>query len=120
MKKNFSIILCVALCLCFVLSAASFAEEQSAGTKAKNFWQWLFGYPAKVTKDSTTIVADAGKKSVDVVANEVQTVGKVTSGEVEKTPELVTEPVKNTAEMTKTAVEDTVKMPVEAAKEAQE
>ena len=121
MKKNFLAIICVALCLCFMVGAASYAAEgQSTGTKAKNFWQWLFGYPAQVTKDSASVVADTGKKTADIVANEVKTVGQVTSGEVEKAPELVTEPVKNTAETVATTVQDTAKIPVEAAKTASE
>jgi hypothetical protein len=119
MKRNFLAIICVGLALCFIFGSVSYAAEggESAGQKMKNFWQRLFGYPAKVTQDSAGVVADAGKKSVDIVANEVKTVGQVTSGEIEKTPNLVTEPVKNTVEATATAVTDTANIPVEAAKE---
>lgn len=116
MNKKAIVYLCLALVICFTVTAVSFAAEQTSGSQAKNFWQKLFNYPANVTKDSVTTVAETGKKGADVVANEVKTVGQVTSGTVEKTPELVTEPVKNTAQATAEAVVETSQIPVEAAK----
>ena len=120
MGKRLLSIFCVILALSFIVLSFSYAAEtqQSVGAKAKNFWQRLFNYPANVTKDTTNIVADAGKGAVTTVANEVKTIGEVTSGNVEKAPELVTEPVKATAEGTYSTVKDTVNMPVDAAKES--
>lgn len=104
--------------LCFVFTAISYAaEKESAGQKAKKFWQKLFNYPARVTEESAEVVTDAGKGAVKVVTTEVKRVGEVTSGDVAKTKELIVEPLTGTAETAVTAVEETVKIPVEAAKE---
>ena len=104
--------------LCFAFTAISCAvEKESAGQKAKNFWQKLFNYPARVAEESAEVVTDAGKGAAKVVTTEVKRVGEVTSGDVAKTKELIVEPLTGTAETTVTAVEETVKIPVEAAKE---
>jgi len=117
MRKYFICIACLVMALCILTAAASFAAEEKA--TAKTWWQRLFNYPAKVTQDSATIVAETGKKSVDVVANEVKTVGEVTSGDVEKTADLVTEPIKGTVDTATSAVVGTVEMPVKAAEETE-
>ena len=104
--------------LCFVVTAISYAaEKKSVGQKAKNFWQKLFNYPARVTEESAEVVTDAGKSATKVVTTEVKRIGEVTSGDVAKTKELIVEPLTGTAETAVTAVEETVKIPVEAAKE---
>lgn len=117
MTKKLVVYACVALALCFILTNVSnAAENQTAGTKAKSFWQKLFNYPANVTKESVDVVSDTGKRGTEVVSKEVKTLGQVTSGEFEKTQELVTEPITGTAEIAVKAVEETVQAPVEAAK----
>ena len=104
--------------LCFAFTAISYAaEKESAGKSAKNFWQKLFNYPARVAEESAEVVTDAGKDATRVVTTEVKRVGEVTSGDVAKMKELIVEPLTGTAETTVTAVEETVKIPVEAAKE---
>lgn len=106
------------LALCFVLTGASYAaEEQTAGEKAKSFWQKLFNYPANVTNETAGVVTDAATGAANVVTKQVKTVGQVTSGEFEKTPDLVTEPLVGTAETAKNAVEGTVAIPSKAANE---
>lgn len=114
------LIITVLVVYMFCLMAASFSyaqQEESAGTKFKNFWKNLFGYPARVTEESVEVVTNTAKKGTNVVATEVKRVGEVTSGDVKKTKELITEPVVGTAQMTKDAVEGTVKVPINAAKE---
>lgn len=118
MNKRLFSVFCLVLALSFVLVSISYAaESQTTGQKAKNFWQKLFKYPARVTEESSNVVADTGKKGTKVITTEVKRVGEVTSGELAKTKELVTEPITGTAEMAVKAVEGTVKVPVEAAKE---
>jgi len=117
MTKKFVVYACVSLALCFLLTmVSSAAENQTAGTKAKSFWQKLFNYPANVTKESVDVVSDTGKRGTEVVTKEVKTLGQVTSGEFGKTPELITEPITGTAETAVKAVEGTVQAPIEAAK----
>ncbi len=106
------------LALCFILTGISYAaEEQTAGEKAKSFWQKLFNYPANVTNETAGVVTDAATGTTNVVTKEVKTVGQVTSGEFEKTPDLITEPLVGTAETTKKAVEGTAAIPSKAANE---
>jgi len=106
------------LVLCFVLTGISYAAEtQTAGEKAKSFWQKLFNYPANVTNETAGVVTDAVTGTTNVVTKEVKTVGEVSSGEVKKTPDLITEPLVGTAETTKKAVEGTVAVPSKAARE---
>lgn len=117
MTKKIIVYACAALALCFILTTVSnAAENQTAGTKAKSFWQKLFNYPANVAKESVDVVSDTGKRGTEVVAKEVKTAGQVTSGEFDKTPNLVTEPITGTAETAVKALEETVQAPVEAAK----
>lgn len=121
MKKRIFVIVLAALMLSIMLTSISYAaEKQSFGTKVKNFWRNLIGYPARVTEESASVVADTGKKGVNVVTSEVKRVGEVTSGDVAKTKELITEPITGTAETAVQAVEGTVKIPSEAMKETTE
>jgi len=118
MVKKILVIVSLVLVFCITATALSYAaEKESMGAKVKNFWQKLFNYPANVTKESASVVADTGKGGVQVVTDEVKRVGQVTSGELNKTPQLITEPIKGTGETTYKAVTDTAKIPVEAAKE---
>lgn len=110
-----SVILLVLMLAIGVTSYA--AEKETVGTKAKNFWQRLFNYPANVTQESATVVAETGKRGTAVTTKEVKRVGQVTSGEVEKSKELVTEPITGTAETVVKAVTETVQIPVTAAKD---
>jgi hypothetical protein len=117
MKKKLYVATVLVLALSIMLASASYAaENESFGTKVKNFWKNLFGYPARVTEESASVVADTGKKSVNVVTNEVKKVGEVTSGDVAKTKDLVTEPITGTADTAVKAVEGTAKVPSEAMK----
>ena len=118
MKKKLSAVTVLALALSIILASASYAaENESFGTKFQNFWRNLFGYPARVTEESASVIADTGKKSVSVVTTEVKRVGEVTSGDIAKTKELVTEPIKGTADTAVAAVEGTSKIPSEAMKD---
>lgn len=111
-KKIICVILCV---LSLALAVNSFAAEQeTTGQKAKNFWQKLFNYPARITEESAKTVAQTGTGAVNVVTQEVKKVGQVTSGEIEKTPELITEPVQGTAETVKNTITQTAAIPVTA------
>ena len=118
MSKNIFGIVSIVLVLCVMfVSISDAAEGQTAGAKFKNFWRKLFNYPARVTEESVTTVAETGKKGTKVVTTEVKRVGEVTSGDIAKTKELIMEPIIGTAETVKEAVESTVKIPVEAARE---
>ena len=110
----------MALVLCFAFTAVSFAAEAAKETGEKTgkaFWKKVVNYPAKVTEESVSTVAETGKSGTKVVTTEVKRIGEVTSGDVAKTKEMVTEPLTGTAQTAVTAVEDTAKIPVEAAKE---
>jgi len=118
MARKLTVIACIILSLCFILSGISAAAEQKAPCeKAKSFWQKLFNYPANVTNETAGVATDAVKDTTHVVTKEVKTVGQVTSGSLGKTKDLVTEPLVGTAETTKKAVEGTVAIPVKANKE---
>jgi len=122
MNKRLFAVIALILALSITLTAASYAAgttqaKEGFGTKMKNFWRNLLGYPAKVTEQSASVVADTGKRGVNVVTKEVKRVAEVTSGDVAKTKELVTEPITGTAETGYKAVEGTIKVPSEAAKE---
>ena len=117
MKSKLFTFACIALVLCFLMTGISYAAEQeTAGAKAKTFWQKLFNYPANVTNESASVVADTTKRGTNVVTREVKTLGQVTSGDVNKTKNLITEPITGTAETAYKAVEGTLKAPVNAAK----
>ena len=118
MSKKSIVYLSVVLAFSLILTSVSLAaESQTAGTKARTFWQKLFNYPANVTKESVNVACETGKKGTEVVTKEVKTVGQVTSGELAKTKELVTEPITGTAQTAVTAIKGTAMVPVEAAKE---
>ncbi|MBI5124574.1 MAG: hypothetical protein HZA72_04065 [Candidatus Omnitrophica bacterium] len=118
MKKRLFALIVIVLALSMMTTSASYAAgKENFGTKVKNFWRNLIGYPARVTEESASVVADTGKKGVSVVTNEVKRIGDVTTGDFAKTKELVTEPITGTAETAVTAVEGTVKVPSEALKE---
>jgi len=118
MEKKIFVYACIALAFCFILTGiSSAADTETAGAKAKTFWQKLFNYPANVANESATVVADTTTRSTNVVTKEVKTVGQVTSGDFNKSKDLVVEPLTGTAETAVKAVEGTVKAPVTAAKE---
>jgi len=88
MKKRIFVSLIAVLVISALFISASFAAEKvSFGTKVKNFWRRLVGYPARVTEESASVVADTTKRSADVVSNAAKRVGEVTTGDVEKTKE---------------------------------
>ena len=118
MNRKIMMIGLAALTLCFVLASTSYAlDSQSTGQKARTFWQKLFNYPANVTQESATVVAETAKRGTAVITNEVKTVGQVTSGELGKTQDLIVEPVKGTADTTVKAVQETAAIPAKANKE---
>jgi len=121
MKKKLLVLTVVILAISVMSVSSSYAAgKEGFGAKVKNFWRNLLGYPARVTEESASVVANTTKKSVSVVTNEVKRVGEVTTGDMAKTKELITEPITGTAE---TAVETTkgvVGIPFEAAKEKTE
>jgi hypothetical protein len=118
MKRRVFVALAVMLTVSILFASASMAaEKETFGTKVKNFWRNLLGYPAKVTEESASVVADTTKNSAGVVSNTVKRVGEVTTGDVAKTKELITEPITGTAETVVKAGEGTIKVPSEALKE---
>lgn len=118
MTKKIFVVACVAVALCFALTAVSYAAEKTnVSKKVRDAGQKAFNYPANVVKESVKVVTDTGTRGTDVVTKEVKTTGKVVTGDVAKSKELVTEPITGTADTAVKAVEGTVKVPVEAAKE---
>ncbi|MCX5712921.1 MAG: hypothetical protein NTY47_07695 [Candidatus Omnitrophica bacterium] len=121
MKKRLSALTVIVLAISLISISASYAvEKEGFGTKVKNFWKNLLGYPARVTEESASVVADTTKKAVSVVTNEVKTVSEVTTGDFAKTKELITEPVTGTAETVVKATEGIINIPSEASKEKTE
>ncbi|MDP3789741.1 MAG: hypothetical protein Q8R48_04995 [Candidatus Omnitrophota bacterium] len=121
MKRRLLVLTVVILAIFLISASVSYASgKEGFGTKVKNFWKNLLGYPARVTEESASVVADTTKKSVSVVTNEVKRVGEVTTGDVAKTKELITEPITGTAETAVKAVEGVINIPSEAAKEKAE
>jgi len=121
MRKRLVAAALISLALSVMLISVSHAaEKEGFGTKVKNFWRNLIGYPARVTEESASVIADTGKKGVGVVTSEIKTAADVTSGDVAKTKELVTGPITGTAETAVKAIEGTVKVPSEALKDKTE
>ena len=121
MKKRLFVLTVVILAISVMTVSYSYAAgKESFGTKVKNFWKNLLGYPARVTEESASVVADTTKRSVKVVTNEVKRVSEVTTGDVAKTKELITEPITGTAETAVKATEGVIGVPSEAAKEKTE
>lgn len=116
MRKRVFVMLLAAITLSTMLTSVLYAaEKESFGMKVKNFWRNIFGYPARVTEESASVIADTGKKSVNVVTTEVKRLGEVASGDIAKTKELITEPIMGTVDTAVKAVEETSKIPAEAA-----
>lgn len=116
MRKRVYVMLLAAIALSTMLTSVLYAaQKESLGMKVKNFWRNIFGYPARVTEESASVIADTGKKSVNVVTTEIKRLGEVTSGDVAKTKELITEPIIGAADTAVKAVEGTSKIPAEAA-----
>ena len=121
MKKRLFVLTVVILAISVMSVSSSYAAgKESFGAKVKNFWKNLLGYPARVTEESASVVADTMKSSVSVVTNEVKIVSEVTTGDVAKTKELITEPITGTAETAVKATEGVISIPFEAAKEKTE
>jgi len=118
MKNRLFVTLVTALFVAIVLSSVLLAaEKETFGTKVKNFWKNILGYPARVTEESASVVADAIKNSASVVSNTVKRVADVTTGDVAKTKELITEPITGTAETVVKVGEGIIKVPSEALKD---
>jgi len=117
--KKGSLVLAVAtLVISLMLSSSSYAaQKEGFGTKIKNFWINLLSYPARVTEESASVLADTTKNGITVVTNEIKRVAEVTTGDIAKTKELITEPITGTAETAVKAAEDLIMIPSEAAKE---
>lgn len=121
MKKKIFVVLIAAVVISAMFTSASFAvQKEGFGAKVKNFWRKILGYPARVTEESASVVADTTKNSAAVVSNTVKRVGEVTTGDVAKTKELITEPITGTTETVVKAGEGTIKVPSEALKEKTE
>lgn len=116
MRKRVLVMLLAAIALSTMLTSVLYAaQKESLGMKVRSFWRNIFSYPARVTEESASVIADTGKKSVNVVTTEIKRLGEVTSGDVAKTKELITEPIIGTADTAVKAVEGTSKIPAEAA-----
>jgi len=121
MKKRLFVLTVVILAISVMSVSASYAAgKESLGIKFKNFWKNLLGYPARVTEESASVVADTAKMGVSVVTNEVKRISEVTTGDAAKTKELITEPITGTAETAVKAAEGVISIPSEAAKEKTE
>ena len=121
MKNRLFVALVALLLMSALFTSTSFAvEKETFGTKVKNFWKNLLGYPARVTEESASVIADTTKSSAAVVSNTVKRVGEVTTGDVAKTKELITEPITGTAQTVVNAGEGAIKVPSEALKEKSE
>ncbi len=121
MKKRLFVLTVVVLAISVMSVSASYAAgKENFGVKIKNFWKNLLGYPARVTEESASVIADTAKSGVSVVTNEVKRVAEVTTGDAAKTKELITEPITGTAEIAVKAAEGVIRIPSEAAKEKTE
>ena len=121
MKKRLFVLTVVILAISVMSVSSSYAAgKESFGAKVKNFWKNLLGYPARVTEESASVVADTTKRSADVVTDEVKRISEVTTGDAGKTKELITEPITGTAETAAKAAEGVISIPFEAAKEKRE
>lgn len=121
MKRRLFILTAAMLAIFMMSVSTSYAAgKESFGAKVKNFWKNLLGYPARVTEESASVVADTTKRSVSVVTNEVKRVAEVTTGDVAKTKELITEPITGTAETAVKTAAGVINIPSEAAKEKTE
>jgi hypothetical protein len=119
-NKIFAVVIVLILISSFFTSASFAAEKETFGTKVKNFWKNLLGYPARVTEESASVIADTANNSANIVSNTAKRVGEVTTGDVAKTKGLITEPITGTAETAVKAGEGTIKVPSEALKEKTE
>jgi len=118
MRNKIFVLLLAALVISAPIASSSLAAgKESFGTKVKNFWKNLIGYPARVTEESASVVADTTKRSADVVSKSVKRVGEVTTGDVAKTKELITEPIIGTTQTVVKAGLGEVKVPSEALKD---
>lgn len=119
-NKTFIILVTALFAVTLLASASLAAEKETFGTRVKNFWKNILGYPARVTEESASVVADTAKNSASVVSNAVKRVGEVTTGDVAKTKELITEPITQTAETIVKTGEGTIKVPSESLKDKTE
>ena len=118
MRNKLFVAAMAVLIISAMFASVSFAvEKESFGTKVKNFWRNLLGYPARVAEESATVVSDTAKNSANVVSNSTKRLGEVTTGDVAKTKELITEPITGTAETVVKAGEGTIRIPSEALKD---
>lgn len=116
-NKVFMVLIAVFIIAALSASASFAAGKEGFGTKVKNFWRNILGYPARVTEESASVVSDATKRSAGVISNSAKRLGEVTTGDVAKTKELVTEPITGAAETIVTASEGMIKVPSEALKD---
>ena len=64
MKKRLFIALVAVFVISSMLAGVSLAaEKESFGTRVKNFWKNLVGYPGRITEESATVIADTTKSS---------------------------------------------------------
>ena len=118
MRNRSLLFLIIVVVLSVMLTSASYAaQKEGFVTKIKNFWKILLEYPARVTEESASVLADTAENSVKVVTSEIKKVAEVTTGDTAKAPELITEPIKGSADTAVKAVEGVVNIPSEAAKD---
>lgn len=116
-KKSFIIAIAVFVIVALSASVSYAASKEGFGTKVKNFWKNLIGYPGRLTEESASVIAETVKKTGAVVSNTTNRLGEVTTGDIAKTKELITEPITGTAETVVKAGEGTIKAPSEALKD---
>jgi len=120
MRRRYLVLTMAILVISAMFASPCAAEKEGFGTKIKNFWINLLSYPARVTEESASVLADTTKNGINVVTNEIERVAEVAAGDVAKTKELITEPITGTAETAVKAAEDVIKIPSEAANEDKE
>jgi len=118
MSRRFTVCLVVGLLVCALgVSAATAAENDSFGQKAKNFWKKLWGYPARLTEESATVVSDTTKNTAQVVSTSAKDTTAVVSGELGKTKDMIANPITGTAETVGETAKGIIEAPIKAAEE---
>lgn len=118
MRKRSLLFISIIVMLSFTMPSVSYAAgKESFLTKIGSFWKTLLEYPARVTEESASVLADTAESGVKVVTGEIKKIAAVTTGDTAKAPELITEPIKGSADTVVKAVEGIANIPSEAAKD---
>lgn len=118
MRSKVVVLVSTLLIISLTVASSSYAaEKESFAVKVKNFWKTLLSYPARVTEESASVLADTVKGGAGVITNEIKRASEIATGDVAKTKEFITEPITGTVETVMKTTEGIIKIPSEAAKE---